>query len=199
MAEQFGVVGRDDERRAIHDFAELARLLATGGEEVGGVRFHGCEREGAVIDFLVRRGTGDATILEAGEAPQVRAGQVGADVVEVEVEAHVAVEVAIARVAGIALVAAPDLACGFEVAGEGGDAIRREHGGEDAVARPRSGVQQPVRVHDEPADVRLLEHSFDALEVGAFRQPDAARVAAEAAPVVVARGEDLCADGGRVV
>jgi hypothetical protein len=71
--------------------------------------------------------------------------------------------------------------------------------GAKTPSRARAGVQQPVGVHDEPADVRLLQDGLDALDVGAFREPDAARIAAEAAPVVVTRGEDLRADGGRVV
>ncbi len=60
-------------------------------------------------------------------------------------------------------------------------------------------MQDAVRVENEPADVRLLQKSFDAGDVGAFRQPDAARVAAKATPVMVARGQDLRADGRRMV
>jgi hypothetical protein len=42
------------------------------------------------------------------------------------------------------------------------------------------------------------KNSSTPLGVGAFRQPDAARVAPEAAAVMVARREDLRADGRRM-
>ena len=60
-------------------------------------------------------------------------------------------------------------------------------------------MQQAVRVDDEPADVRLLQNLFHAVDVGAFRQPDAARVAAETTAVMVARDQDLRADGRRMI
>ena len=128
----------------------------------------------------------------------MRRGQTGFDVIEIEVETDVAVKISVARVAGITAFAAPDLRGGMAVAPERGDAVRREDGREDAVARTRSRVQNAVRVHDEPADVRLLQNGVHALDVGAFRQPDAARVAAEPLVVVVARGEDLRAERRRM-
>ena len=120
------------------------------------------------------------------------------DVIEIQVEADVAVEIAVTRVAGIAFVLAPDLPRGIEVAPERGDAVGREHRRERAVARTRTRVQHAVRVEDEPADVRLLQKCFDAGDVGAFRQPDAARVAAETTAIMVARRQDLRADGRRM-
>ena len=77
-------------------------------------------------------------------------------IVEIQIEPDVAVKIAIARVAGVTLVLAPDLPRGIEVAPEGGDAVWREDRCERAVARTRLGVQDAVRVEDEPADVRLL-------------------------------------------
>ena len=49
-------------------------------------------------------------------------------------------------------------------------------------------------VGDKPAEVGLLQGGFDLLDVGAFGQPDAARVAAEATAVMVAGDQDLGAD-----
>ena len=61
-------------------------------------------------------------------------------------------------------------------------------------------MQNAVRVEDEPADVRLpAKISSTPVHIGAFRQPDAARVAPEATAVMVARGEDLRADGRRMI
>ena len=74
--------------------------------------------------------------------------------------------------------------------------INRRKGAE---TRPRFRVQHAVRVEDEPADVRLLQKLFDPLHVGAFRQPDAARVAPETTAVMVARGQNLRAEGRRMV
>ena len=60
-------------------------------------------------------------------------------------------------------------------------------------------MQQAVGIQDEPADVGLLQEHFDAGGVGAFRQPDAARIAPETTAVMIARGENLRAEGRRMV
>ena len=123
----------------------------------------------------------------------------GADVIEIEVEADVAIEIAVARVAGITLMFAPDLAGGIVVAAKGGHApgcINRRVG---AVARAGLGMQNAVRIENEPADIGLLQKIFHAAQVRAFGQPDAARRPAETAHIMFARSEDLTADGLRVV
>ena len=102
-------------------------------------------------------------------------------------------------VARIALFLAPDLAGGLEVPPEGGHARWRENGRVNAVTRARTGVEDAVRFGDEPADVGLLQNAFDALGEGAFRQPDAARLASETLAVMIARDENLRPQGGRVV
>ena len=71
-------------------------------------------------------------------------GQVRLDVIEIEVEADVPVEIAVAGVAGVAFVPAPDLAGGIGVAAEGGDAVGGEDGRKGAVTRARAGVQEAV-------------------------------------------------------
>ena len=65
-------------------------------------------------------------------------GQMRLDVIEIEVEADVAVKIAVARVAGITFVLAPDLPRGIEVAAERGDAVGREDRREHAVTRARA-------------------------------------------------------------
>src|SRR5205814_7301765 len=52
-----------------------------------------------------------------------------------------------------------------------------------------------VLVRDEPADVRLLHNIFHTGGVSAFGQPDAARVATETTAVMIARRQNLRADG----
>src|ERR1017187_3344086 len=136
----------------------------------------------AIIDRFVGRAAGDAIVLDASEAALARRGQVRLQVVQIEVEADVAVEVAVTRVARVAGVPAPNLAGGIRVAAKGGDAVGREDRGKRPVAWAWSRVQKAVRVGDEPAEVGLLQHILQALHIGAFRQPDAPRLAGKANP-----------------
>src|SRR5664279_2461725 len=120
------------------------------------------------------------------------------DVVEIEVKADVAVEIAVTHIAGITFVLAPDLPRGIVVAPKRRDAVRGENRREGAVTRTRFGVQNSMRVEDEPADVRLLQKLFDARGVGTFRQPDAFGIAPKTPVVMVARRQNLRADGRRM-
>ncbi len=178
---------------------DLPHLLHAAIEKMLRVAGGGLQRRAAVVNLLVAGSAGDAVILQAGEPARFRRRQVRPDVIEIEVEADVAVKIAVARVAGVTLVLAPDLPGGIVVAAEGGDAVGRVNRREGAVTRARARVQHAVGVENEPADVGLLQKRLDAGGVGAFRQPDAARVAAKAAPVMVARGQNLRADGRRMV
>src|ERR1035438_6280678 len=119
----------------------------------------------AIIDRFVGRAASDAIILDASEAALARRGQVRLQVVQIEVEADVAVEVAIARVARVAGVTAPDLAGGIRVAAKRGDTVGREDRGKRRVAGTRPGVQNAVRVSDEPAEVGFLKHILQALHI----------------------------------
>src|SRR5207245_707257 len=98
----------------------------------------------------------------------------GSHIRQIEIEADVAVKIAVARVAGVAFVAAPDLAGGVPVAAKGGNAFGSEDGGEDGITRLRAGVENAVGVSNEPTDVRLLQHVLDAFGIGALGQPDTA-------------------------
>src|SRR5665647_1567177 len=91
------------------------------------------------------------------------------DVVEIEVKADVAVKIAVTHIAGITFMFAPDLAGGIVVAPERGDAVGRVNRREGAKTRTRFGVQNSVRVEDEPADVRLLQKFFDAVVMISMR------------------------------
>ena len=55
-----------------------------------------------------------------------------------------------------------------------------------------------MRFGHEPADVGLLQHLLDPLGKGALRQPDAARRAAKAFDIMIARHQNLGAQRGRV-
>src|SRR5437660_6817514 len=58
------------------------------------------------------------------------------------------------------------------------------------------GVEDSVSIEDKPANAGLAQMGFDALHVSAFRQPDAARVAAKTASIVIASDENLRAQRG---
>ncbi len=133
-------------------------------------------------------------VFEAGEFAQAVGLDVGLDVIEIEVVADVAVEIAVPGVAGITLLRRPDLHARLDVAPERRRAGTGVERGVDAVTGARLGVHDGVGVDDEPADFRLLQKLVDARRVGAFRQPDAARIAPEAFAVVVARDHDLRPD-----
>jgi hypothetical protein len=195
MAEQFGVIGSDEERGPIHEAAEVLDLFDACVEKVGSVIVGGLERERAVVGSFRLIAAGDGVVFDACEAAMVGGGEVRCDVIEIQVESDVTIEVAIARIAGVTFVSAPDLTCGFEVAAEGGDAVWGEDGCEDAVAGARRGVEEAVGIEDEPAEVGLLEGEFEAIGVGTFGEPDAAGFASEPELVMIFSGEDLGLDG----
>ncbi len=61
----------------------------------------------------------------------------------------------------------------------------------DAVARPRAGKHDAVRVGEEVADAGVAQQLVDAVGVAALRQPDAARPSAEVALELAAADLDL--------
>src|SRR6266704_3714577 len=120
-------------------------------------------------------------------------------IVKIEIETNVAVELAVTRVARIASLPAPDLSGRIGVATERGEAGRRDERSKNSEPRLRTRVQNSMGVNNEPADVGLLQNRFHPLRVSAFRQPDTARVPAEATPVMVAGHKDLGANGRRMI
>ena len=119
--------------------------------------------------------------------------QVRLEILVIEIEADVAVEFAIVVIAGIALDGAPDLLGRFGVAGQ---ARRRRCSGHrigriDAVARPRLGEENAVRVGEEIANAAFAQQLIDARRVAALRQPDALRPSAEMPLELAAADLDL--------
>ena len=126
MAEQFRVVRRKHERRTVQNRAQLAELVDARLEKMAGVFVGGAQRGGAVVNLFLPRLAGDAMVFDAGETARVGGGQIRFDVIEIQVETDVAVKIAVTDIAGIALLLAPDLAGGLEIAPERGDAVGRE-------------------------------------------------------------------------
>ena len=117
VAEQLGVVGGDDERRAIHGAAQPFDLLLAVEHEVAGVLgrlFQGGLR---LIGLpCARLAAGDLVILDAQVAADADLVQVRPEILVIQIEADVAVELAILVIAGIAFDGAPDLLGRFGVA-----------------------------------------------------------------------------------
>src|ERR1700690_1926729 len=100
----------------------------------------------ALVNLLFPWTAGDAVILDPGETSVFRRRQVRFYVIEIEVEADVAVKITIPRVAGITFVLAPDLPRGIKVASERGDAVGRENRRERAETRAGTRVQHAMGV-----------------------------------------------------
>ena len=158
VAEQLGVVGRDDQRRPVHRAGQPFDLLFAVEHEVAGVLGGLVQRGLGVVGLLVVGAAGDLVILDAEQAADAGLVQVRLEILVIEVEADVAVEIAVVVVAGIAFDGAPDLLGRFGVAGQGGDAAPgAEDRGIDAVLGPRLGEQDAVRVDEEVADAGILQ------------------------------------------
>src|SRR5690606_18066515 len=110
------------------------------------------------------------------------------DVVEVEIEADVPVELAVASVAGVAFLRRPNGFRGLGVPREAVHARGGFHGSVAALRRGRGPLQNPVGVGEEIAEPGVLEMAIEAGIVSAFAQPDALRPHAEM-PLVITHGD----------
>src|SRR5690349_3246096 len=100
---------------------------------MGGVFVRGQNGCRAIIRLLFAGASGDLVVLDSGETAFVRCRQIRTQIIEIQVEADIAIKVAVPEVAWVTFVTAPDLFCGFNVASEGGDAVLRENGGENGI------------------------------------------------------------------
>ena len=135
MPEQLGVIRCDDDWRPVQNGFQLLNLRDALTQKMPCVFAGGRQGMVALVNLLLAF-AGDAKIFYAGKTAVVRRRQVRLDVIEIQIEADVAVEIAVARIAGIALVLAPDLPRGIEVAPKRGDAVRRVDRRKGAVTRP---------------------------------------------------------------
>jgi len=144
--------------------------------------------------FAERHLSRDPVVLDPGVLAVAGRLDVGADVLVIEIPADVPVELAVDRVAGVAVLGAPDLHRAFRVARERRHAARRVHRRVHAPPRPRNGVGEGVRIDEEEADVLRRQIAIDPRGIPALGQPDAAGVPAEMHPVMHAGDLDLRAD-----
>ena len=116
----------------------------------------------------------------------------GLKIFVIEIEADIAVEIAVIVIARIAFDGAPNLLGRFGIAGQDSDiAVGDQERRIDAKARPRFGEQDGVRIGEEIANAGVLQQFLDAVDVAALRQPDAARPTAEVALELTAADLDL--------
>src|SRR5688572_4218257 len=148
----------------------------------------------AVINFLFARGTGDFVVLYACETPLRGSGQIGQDVIEIQIVSDVAVKIAVTLITWITFIPTPDLFGGIKITTKSCDAIRSEDRREGTVARLRMGIKDAVGFRDEPANVRLLEDGLDIGDVSTFGQPNAFRVATKTGTIMIPCDENLRAD-----
>ena len=159
--------------------ASLDLLLPVHAEVHGVHRRLGLGDVRIVDPLVVQLVVGDGVVLEAGRHPVPLGMDVRPDVVHRQVEADVAVEVAVVRVAGVAVLGAPHLLGRLGVAAESGHAARAVERRVDAVDRTAIGVEDAVRVDEEVADARFAQQLVDAGDIAALAQPHAPRAAAE--------------------
>ena len=68
------------------------------------------------VDGLSRARTGNAMIFDTGKTSLLRCGQVRLEIVQIQIKADIPVEIAVARIARIAFLMAPDfLLSRFEI------------------------------------------------------------------------------------
>lgn len=197
MAVEFGIIRAKNDGFGAHDTAEMFDLFLAVEEKVSRVFGRALAGKIGAIGFFVGGLARDAVVFEAGKFAQAVGLDVRANVVVIEVEAAVAIKVAVFAIAGVALLCAPDLFTGFDIATKGGGPGRGKDGGEDALGGPRIGVEDSVGVDDEPANFCFGEVAFDPGRVGTFWQPDAPRVAAKAVAIILAGDLDLRTNGLR--
>jgi hypothetical protein len=60
-------------------------------------------------------------------------------------------------------------------------------------------MKDAVRVYDEPADASFAQDKIEAVNISAFREPDAGRVTSKTTSVMVAGGKDLSSQRWRMI
>src|SRR5437016_2120797 len=94
---------------------------------MAGMFVRGSQRRFAVINLLRRRTAGNSVVFDSGKATLVGRRQIRLYIVQIKIESNVAIKIAVARVAGVAFLAAPYLPRSLAVAAKRRDAFAREH------------------------------------------------------------------------
>src|SRR5579884_2141555 len=155
VAEQFGVIGRDDGARKRHSAAGAARLIAAALGEILGMTQHRLRSPIRIIKLLMIGFAGDAVILDAGVLANAGGILIRLEILLIQIIADVAVIFAIIVIGGVADAGAPYQFRGHRVATERSNAGRTINGSMDAERRRWLSMFNAVAVHQEIADARL--------------------------------------------
>ena len=160
VAVEFCIVRTEDEGFDAHDPAKVLDLFFPIEHKISGMAGGAFAGEMGAVGFFVWGATGDSIIFESSKLAKAVGLDVGADVVVLQIEAAIAVEIAVLGVPRVTFFGAPDLFTGFDIAPERGGACGGEDGGEDAVGGAGFGMEETVGIEDEPADFGFLEVVF---------------------------------------
>ncbi len=119
MAVQLGIVGAENDGFCPHYTAEMFDLFFAIEHKVGGMFGGTLAGKVGTVRLFMCSASCDAMVLQAREFPHAVGLDVGADVVVIEVEAAVAVEIAVFAIPWVALLCTPDLFAGFDIAPKG--------------------------------------------------------------------------------
>ena len=162
MAEQLRIEWADDDRGHVHVAPQVLDLRGARPHEMPGMMVRRPQRPAAVVELLIRRATGNSVVFDTGEFPRAVARQGVGQMLARKIEADVAVEVPIRRIARITFFRAPDLAARFAIASKRRGAAGRKDRSVNGVARTRAAKHQAVRIEHEPAQFRLLQDGIEA-------------------------------------
>ena len=141
--------------------------------------------------LLLLRVAGDAVILDPDVHALARRGQIGADVVVVEVITHVAVEIAVGLIARIPFERTPHLLGRFHVPAKGGNPARIVQRRVDGIEGAGRGIHDGMGVDHEVLNAIVLEEHVYTWIVSAFGQPEPQRGTAKKAAVFLHANADL--------
>ncbi len=178
------------------DAADTLRLVVDEVLRVLGDLLRGDIR---VVGELLVGLAGNRVVLETGVHPYPALGEVLADVLERQVVANIAVEVAVRDVAGVALLRRPDRVRRGVVAAEGRHTVATQRRSVDPRPRPVLAEDETVRRDEEVLCTLLCEVFFEPRRVSAFGEPEAARRLPEDALVRLHAHLHLRASGRRVL
>src|SRR5712692_9053940 len=144
MAEQFGIVGSNDQRRTVHYPGQSLDLSLAIVQEVSSVQSCLLARWLGIVGSLLVGAAGDAVILDPDIDPLSSGWQIRAHMVVVEVVADVAVEVAVINMSRIAFDWTSHLLGGLYISTKSRDHARAIQWGIAPVERAGSRVLDGV-------------------------------------------------------
>ena len=148
------------------------------------------------IRFFVAVLSRNPVILDSRVDSHAISMNVGPDVIQFEVVADVAVELAIIEIARIANRGTPNLTRGIRITAEGGNTGRANDGCVNAVSRPVVRPRHAMGFQNGVPYTMFPQKAVHARVVAALREPKTLRRLPENLPVVLHANLDLCPHRG---